>query len=289
MNASTIKMPNHRRALHGARRVHITETPRNIFPAGIAVYNIRTDQIEDRREAEHTCPPESITALASSINKYGVIHPLSVKVSGEERYVLVSGSRRLRAARLLGLCEVPCIVITADDARSVGMSISENVHTHTMHYIDVALAIEEMRCRLALSVEGVAAALCLSLKYTHDKLRLLEYSCEERKKIKQSDAQERTVLSLLDIDDAHLRARILAELCSGAITEDTAAGLVRAHKKKRDKKALEKKTTYLIRDVRIFYNSIERALEVMRRAGHNIRAEKTDSEECTTLTIRIPK
>ena len=172
MNASTIKMPNHRRALHGARRVHITETPRNIFPAGIAVYNIRTDQIEDRREAEHTCPPESITALASSINKYGVIHPLSVKVSGEERYVLVSGSRRLRAARLLGLCEVPCIVITADDARSVGTSISENVHTHTMHYIDVALAIEEMRCRLALSVEGVAAALC----FKADQLQHIGYT-----------------------------------------------------------------------------------------------------------------
>ena len=289
MNASTIRSPRSRRALHEVRRVHITETPRNIFPAGIAVYNVRVDSIEDRREAAHTCPPESITALASSINKYGVIHPLSVKVTGEGRYTLVSGSRRLRAARLLGLCEIPCIVITEDEARCVGLSISENVHTHAMHYIDIALAIEDMRCKSDLSVEGVAAALCLPLRFTHDKLRLLEFDDEERIKIKQSEAQERTILSLLEIEDAALRSRILSGLCSGALTEDTVTGLVRAYKKKRDKKALEKKATYLIRDVRIFYNSIERALDVMRRAGHNIRAEKTDSEDCTTLTIRIPK
>ena len=271
------------------RATRIIDTPRSMLPAGIAVYNIRTDAIRDRRGAEHTSPPESIAALADSIHKYGIIHPLSVKSAGDGCYTLVSGSRRLKAARLLGLLYIPCLVITEDEAKCSSISLCENFHSHEMHYIEVAEGIGELCKKYGYSETEAAARLCISLAYTKSMLALLSYSEQERAALKRSRVAEATAVLLLKIDDARIRSYILSELVSEKITHTGVEHAVRMYHKKHRTDIVERSCTYLIRDVRIFYNSVDRAIEVMRRAGHNITAEKKDMGEYTLLTVKIPK
>lgn len=269
--------------------VSITETPRSLLPAGIAVYSIPTDRIVSPDTHKHTSPPESIAALAQSIHKYGIIHPITVKALPDGTFMLVSGLRRLNAIRLLGYTNVLCIVISADEASCRAVSLCENVHTHNMHYLDIAEAIGRLCERYGYTTEEAAGRLCISLRYTHDKLRLLEYSAEERSCIKHSDITEQQLLSLLAVDDGEVRALILSQLLSDKLSREGADRLISTYLRRHSKKDIEKRATYLIRDVRIFYNTVERAMDVMRRAGYSISAEKTEYDDYTILSVRIPK
>ena len=265
----------------------ISETPRCLTPSGIAVYEISIDSISIPPRTVHTCTPESIAALAQSIHKYGVIHPLTVRTAAGGGYELVSGERRLRAARLLGLCSVRCIVINTDGVRTDAMRLCENFHTVEPHFLDMAEAIGSFCDKYDASAEEAAARLCLSDRFVREKLRMLELSISERKLVRLSHLTEGQVSCILSIADRDARSILLEEVCTRALTPDETDRLVYAYLKKKRKKIKTRRETYLIRDVRIFYNTVDRAIDVMRRAGYNITAQKQDGEDATTVVIKI--
>ena len=269
------------------RVTKISDTPRCLTPAGIAVYEIPLDAIRITQKTPHTCTPESIAALAQSINKYGVIHPLTVKttIGG---YELVSGERRLRAVKLLGLRSVRCMVINADGARSDAVRLCENFHTVEPHYLDIAEAIGQFCEKHACTPEQAAARLCLSESYTRDKLRLLEFDSDERAKTKAAGIEEGVLLTLLSVSDSQARSILLDEIIKKNLTAEETDRLLCSYIKKKKFKPIPKQHTYLIRDVRIFYNTVDRAIEVMRRAGYNITADKKETPDGTVVTVRIP-
>lgn len=271
-----------------ARVTHISDTPRCLLPAGIAVYEIPIDDIRITGMTKHTCSPESIAALAQSISKYGIIHPLTVRTM-RDGYELISGERRLRAVKLLGLNTVRCMVINADGARSDAMRLCENFHTVEPHYLDFAEAIGQFCERHACTPETAAARLCLAESYTKDKYRLLEFSPEERKMIRREGVEEGVLLTLLSIGDPKARTSLLKHIVKSRLTPEQTDRLLYSYIKRKRFKPIPKQHTYLIRDVRIFYNTVDRAVEVMRRAGYGITAEKNELEDCTVLTVRIPK
>ena len=272
-----------------ARVTRISDTPRALSPAGIAVYEIPLDSIKITQRTIHTCSPESIAALAQSIHKYGVIHPLTVKATYGGQYELVSGERRLRAVRMLGLSTVRCMVINMDGARSDALRLCENFHTVEPHYLDIAEAIGQFCDKHACTADQAAARLCLSECYTRDKLRLLEFTPEERAKTKKSPVEEGVLLTLLSIADQRARSRLLDEIIRGGMTAEETDRLLCTYIKKKRLKPIPKQHTYLIRDVRIFYNTVDRAIDVMRRAGYNITADKKEDDEGVVVTVRIPK
>ena len=268
----------------------IKEMPRCLCPAGIAVYSIPIAKIHSAESSKRsTYTPESIAALAQSIHKYGVIQPLTVKTSSDGWYELVCGERRLRAVRLLGHTSVNCIVISSDSQKSDAIMLCEDVVREELHFIDIAAAIGRLCTKYRLDAESAAAKLCLSDRYVADKLRLLEYSEEERKRIRGVGMSERQAMTLLSVEDAEVRSRMLSEVIKCRLDERTTDELVFSYLKKRLKKPFGHNSTYLIRDVRIFYNTIDRALDVMRHAGYAISAEKKENEHSTSITITIPR
>ncbi len=271
------------------RVTKISDTPRCLTPAGIAVYEIPLDAIRITQKTVHTCTPESIAALAQSIHKYGVIHPLTVKTTYGGGYELVCGERRLRAVKLLGLSTVRCMVINADAARSDAVRLCENFHTVEPHYLDIAEAIGQFCEKHACTPESAAARLCLSEIYTKEKLRLLEFSAEERAKTKSSGIEEGVLLTLLSVADSQARSILLDEIIKKGLSAEETDRLLCSYIKKRRFIPVPKQHTYLIRDVRIFYNTVDRAIELMRRAGYNITANKQQTDDATLITVRIPK
>ena len=129
--------------------------------------------------------------------------------------------------------------------------------------------------------------MCISDRFVREKLRMLELSVSERKLVRLSHLTESQVSCILSIADRDARSLLLEEVCARALTPDETERLVYAFLKKKRKKIKARRETYLIRDVRIFYNTVDRAIDVMRRAGYNITAQKQDGEDATTVVIRI--
>ena len=274
----------------GGSSIKLKSTPRTLSPAGVAVYELPIDKIKAGGGARADCAPESIAALAQSIHKYGVIHPLTVRTDGiGGEYELVSGHRRLRAAKLLGLRSVRCIVITRDRSQADAISLCENIHTDGMHYLDIAEGIGRLCTRYGYSISGAASKLCLSERYVADKVSLLSLTDTQRRMIREGGLCEEQAVLLLSVEDAEAREKLIAQIITRRLDRWGSEALVYSYLKKRSKKEKNRTDTYLIRDIRIFYNTIDRALDVMRSAGYPILAEKQEREEHTVITIRIPR
>ena len=102
--------------------------------------------------------PDALEELAESIRRHGILQPLSVRRTGTG-YELIAGERRLRAARLAGLTEIPCIVMTMDDKESGMAALVENLQRQDLDYLEEARGISHLMDRWGFSQEQVAQLL----------------------------------------------------------------------------------------------------------------------------------
>ena len=190
-------------------------------------------------------------------------------------YELIAGERRLRAAKLLGMAEVPCIVVEADSLRSAELAIIENLQREDLNMFDEAAAISALIDLYGLTQEEVAAKLSASQSYVANKLRLLRFDDFERQVIIERRLTAR-------------RAALEAVLARGMNVAETEAYVARLLEgEKREKPP--KKRTALVRDIRIFYNTVDRAVDIMKRAGIAAETQKKDLGDSFEVTVRIPK
>lgn len=235
--------------------------------------------------------------LADSIRRHGILQPLCVRkpisVGNLDDYggvyELIAGERRLRAAKLLGMAEVPCIVVEADSLRSAELAIIENLQREDLNMFDEAAAISALIDLYGLTQEEVAAKLSASQSYVANKLRLLRFDDFERQVIIERRLTERHARALLRLGDARARRDALeAVLTRGMNVAETEAYVSRLlESDKREKPP--KKRTALVRDIRIFYNTLDRAVDIMKRAGIAAETKKKDLGDSFEVTVRIPK
>ncbi len=235
--------------------------------------------------------------LADSIRLHGILQPLCVRkpVScGDPNgysgvYELISGERRLRAAKLLGLSEVPCIIIEADSLRSAELAIIENLQREDLNMFEEASAIAALINLYGLTQEEVAAKLSASQSYVANKLRLLRFEEAEQALLLEKRLTERHARALLRIHDVNMRKSVLETVITRgynvADTEDFVAKLVDGDTERPKRKPRQA----LVKDIRLFYNTLDKAVDIMNRAGIEARAEKRDLGDVFEVTVRIPK
>ena len=230
---------------------------------------------------------ESLVELSRSILRYGIIQPLTVR-HGVQGYELIAGERRLRAARLAGLREVPCLLARADEEDSPLLALIENLQRRDLHWYEEAAAIARLISSYGLSQEQAAEKLGKSQSAVANKLRLLRLSPECVALLREhglSERHARTLLRLTDDEVRYAAAREIAERgYNVAQTEAYVDALLRAQTV-----APHRQPTYVIKDVRIFLNSIRRQLGIMQRAGVDAAVEREDTDDEIRMTIRIPR
>ena len=160
--------------------------------------------IPNPNQPRKTFSQESIIKLADSIKQHGIIQPITVRKQGE-LYEIVSGERRLRAAKELNMPSVPCIVININDEKSAEIAIIENLIREDLNIFEQATAIEALIDTYGLTQEQVAARLSNSQSFIANKLRLLRLSQAERDIILQNKLSERHARALLRIFDQETR------------------------------------------------------------------------------------
>ena len=229
---------------------------------------------------------QGLQELAASIRQYGVLQPLTVRKKAGF-FELVAGERRLRAAGLAGLCEVPCLLVSFDDQDAVLLALVENLQRRDLDYLEQAEGLQRLMQEYHLTQEQAARRLGKSQPAVANKLRLLRLSSPVRAALRASGLSERHARALLRLEDetAQLRAiRLIAENdWTVARTERYVDEQLSAAKGK------ARLSRFVLRDIRLFLNGINHQLDLIRAAGLNPQTEQEETERELVLTIRIPK
>ena len=244
----------------------------------------------------------SLSSLADSIRAHGILQPLIVRRDGEA-YQLVAGERRFRAAIIAGLRSVPCIVKDATPEDSAQIAIIENIQREDLNVFEEAEAIRSLVEKCGLTQEKVAKRLSCSQSYVANKLRLLRLTDDERKTILDASLTERHARAILRIADGAARraatAEIIRKKMNVAATEEYVETILCSgepfpaveHGASREKPAgkieLEFKRRLLLRDMRIFYNSIDHAVDSVRACGFSVVSTRTRVPDGVKIEIFV--
>ena len=252
------------------------------------VYHIPIEKIvPNPDQPRRSFDAEELRALADSIARHGVLQPLSVQERGRGMYVLVAGERRLRAAGLAGLSHVPCIVVQVSGRDSAILALVENLQRSDLHYLDEAAAISRLITTHGLSQEEAARSLGRSQSAVANKLRLLRLSGECAAVLRGHNLTERHARALLRLEGESERLAAAKHMGEKALTVAQSEAYIEKLLEKRQKTG--RKPVYIIKDVRLFLNSLTRGVDTIRRAGVDATCRREESEERIVLTISIPK
>ncbi|MGN0643216.1 MAG: ParB/RepB/Spo0J family partition protein [Huintestinicola sp.] len=252
------------------------------------VIEIGIDRIyPNANQPRKTFPDSDIAELAASIKVNGMIQPVVVRRI-DMGYELIAGERRVRAAKMCGYEVVPCIIVETTESGSAMMSLIENVQRKDLHFFEEAEAIDNIIKLFGLTQEDAAVRLGKSQSAISNKLRLLKLNPKERRLITEYGFTERHARALLRIDDEQLRMEVIERIYSGRLNVEGTERLVDSVIKRNEEMKRISKCRGAFRDIRIFINTIDHAVEMMQAAGINAEVRKNREKEFVEYIVRIP-
>jgi len=229
---------------------------------------------------------QSIRELGHSIRTNGLLQPITVRRLPEGEYELVAGERRLIAFRSLGKEKIPAIIEEYTDGQSAVFALIENLQRRDLHFFEEAEGIERLMRELSLTQVQASQQLGKAQSTVANKLRLLKYPAQIREKMRTAALSERHARALLSLPDQADPAPVDYVINNKLNVEQTEKYVIRLLEEQNRPKTMK---TIIIKDMRIFLNSINKAVKMMQSAGINVSHQKQEHQSHVELTIRIPK
>lgn len=250
------------------------ETGRVVFLPAVAIH---PNPAQPRRVFSQAALEE----LAESIRIHGILQPLSVRRVGTT-YELIAGERRLRAARLAGLTEIPCILMRMDDRESSLAALLENLQRQDLDFIEEAQGISRLISQWGMSQEQAAKALGKSQSAVANKLRLLRHSPPVLQAMREGQLTERHARALLRLTgEADKLSVIRAIVQAGMSVARTEAYI--------DRLLTQNEEKYPRPNVSAFLKTVTQTLARIQESGIPAVSERRETESQIVLTITIPK
>ncbi len=256
------------------------------------VLNISTIQIRpNRTQPRRSFDEESLKSLSRSIVENGILQPLVVRRINATEFELIAGERRLRAAIMAGMNKVPCVIHKCGDKDSALLALIENLQRTDLNMFEEARGIARLIRKYGLTQEQAAIKLGKKQSTIANKLRLLRLGFEEQEWILTAHLSERHARALLRINDESLRREVLSRIISDDMSVGEAEMLVtEALMKKPEPEPVRKQERKIaVKDVRIFVNTINKAVDTMRLSGINAISRRSETEDYIEYTVKIPK
>ncbi len=239
---------------------------------------------------------EGLEELRDSIAQHGVLQPLTVRQKGD-RFELIAGERRLRAARMAGLTEVPCILMDVDMESSGVIALIENIQRRDLDYVEEAEGIHQLIRLFGLSQEQIARRLGKSQSAVANKLRLLRLPKDVLERLRTENLSERHARALLRLPDAQAQRQALERMIDRRMNVAAAEAYVdtlcappqSASADQQLAAPTRRRSVFLMKDVRLFLNTMDRSVDLMRSGGVAAELRREETDDALIVTVRIEK
>lgn len=237
-----------------------------------------------------------LQTLADSISVSGIIQPLTVRKGENGKYILISGERRLRAAKIAGLRRIPCVLHRTDETTSALYALTENMQRADLNFFEEAEAIQRLIIDFGLTQSEVAVRLGMATSTISNKLRLLKLSPEIQNRLSAANLTERHARALLRLPIEQrdtVLDKIIAEGLGLYQTEELINNILNPDETK-DISEPEQEIVKPIRksaigDIKLFSNSLSKLLITMQNAGITANSRKHETDKYIEYKVKIFK
>lgn len=243
---------------------------------------IHPNPYQPRRYFDET----SLDELAQSIRQYGVIQPVTVRRT-DDGYELIAGERRCRASKRAGLDTVPAIITNADTPKSAAMALLENLQREDLSFFEIAEGYQNLIHEYSMTQDELAEKMGKSQSTVANKLRLLKLPASVRRLVNEFALTERHARALLHITDEEKQLEAVKIICEKRLNVQQTEELVKSMLSEKPKKQSVKVRE--IKDVRVFTNTVKKALNLMKKSGVDADMKKNDFDWGTEYVIRVKK
>ena len=225
----------------------------------IAIESIEGNPFQPRTRFDN----QSLEELASSIKQLGIVQPLTVREIGSNRYQLIAGERRLRAARLAGLTHVPAFIRTADDQAMLELALVENIQREDLDAVEIAISYQRLIEECKLTQEQLSDRVGKQRSTIANYMRLLKLPPEIQLGIKNKQLTMGHARTLVNIEDPKKQIKVYYKIIDDDLSVRSAEELVRTlqtenikdHSKSEKKKKLNEEFTQLSNHLEKIFSS----------------------------------
>ncbi len=238
----------------------------------LPMYKIRPNPNQPRKYFDSI----GLEELAASIEEFGVIQPITVR-KVFDGYEIVAGERRFRAVENLGMDTIPAIVINADEEKSALIALLENLQREDLCFFEIAEGYRKLINEQGMTQEELARKIGKSQSTIANKLRLLRLTPRVKRLVREYALTERHARALLHLSDEESQLKAAKEVCRRRLNVVQTEELVHSMlKNERDKRQNIKITSH--GDLRMFTNTVKRAIDLIRESGVPADMEKKEYE-----------
>ena len=225
--------------------------------------------------------------LSASIRENGILQPLVVR-SKDGRYELIAGHRRLKAAVMANLKQVPCVIYDTDDESAAILTVIENLQRSDLNMFEEATALSMLVTRYGLTQSAACARLGIAQSTLANKLRLLKLTSGQQEKIMSAGLCERHARALLRIEDEQKRSELLNTVIAKQLSVAQTDELVQKELSPPPEPAAPVRPC-AVGDIRLFINSLNKLVGTLEESGISTKLDKKETAEYTEYTVRIQK
>ncbi len=233
----------------------------------------------------------NLVELSESIKQYGILQPINVRKIGDSGYELVAGERRLRAAKLAGLKEIPAIIIEIIEQDSAIISLIENLQREDLNFFDEAEGYYNLINDHGLTQEELARKVGKNQSTVANKIRLLKLPDTVRKGILEHGLTERHARALLKLPDDKTREKVLKNVIKESLnvkrTEDIIEKLICEAAVDMDiqgGRRIKGKMQY-----NIYVNTFRNVYRQVIKSGFKMQYNQVDKGDYVEIKLTIPK
>ncbi len=255
------------------------------------IFDIPLIQIKPRKNpVRRSYSRDKLLELAKSIEINGILQPLTVRKISNYEYELIAGERRFRAAAICGCSTVPCMIVSCTDTEATVFSLTENTQRTELNFLEEAESMNNIISRCHITRQELAGQIGQKPSAIAGKLRYLDLGYDERNIIIKARLTERHARAILKISDKTERRIVLSEIVENNMnvsqSEEYIDGVLRDAKQHKHHTQVKKA---IIKDLRIFENTINHAVDTMRESGIPVLKAQTETEDFIEYVVRIPK
>ncbi|MBE0653436.1 MAG: ParB/RepB/Spo0J family partition protein [Bacteroidales bacterium] len=198
------------------------------YPEGAAVSEIQMRMIEANPwQPRSKFDEEALDELADSIKQVGIIQPVTVRLNGDGVYQLITGERRFRAAKKLGLKTIPAFVRLAEDTNMLEMALIENIQREDLDAIEVAISYQRLLDECNLTQESLSERVGKKRSTVANYLRLLKLPAEIQVGIREKKITMGHARGLINLDDTNQQLDVFYRIVEGDLSVRRVEEMVR--------------------------------------------------------------